>query len=69
MALSTDSTLGDILDDENGKAILEKHMPGVSSDPRIAMARGMTLKALMPLSQGMLNEEKLKAINDDLSKI
>ena len=44
MALSVDSKLGDILADEKGKAVLEKHMPGISTHPQLAMAKGMTLK-------------------------
>lgn len=69
MAFSIDSTLGDILADENGKAVLEKHLPGVSSMPGLDMAKGMSLKALAPFSQGRLTEDVLNAINEDLGKI
>ncbi len=69
MALSIDSTLGEILADEKGKAVLEKHLPGVSTNPAIAQARGMSLKAIAPMSQGMINDDMLKAIAEDLSKI
>ncbi len=69
MALSIDSTLGEILDDEKGKAVLEKHLPGVSANPAIAQAKGMTLKAIAPMSQGMISDDMLKAISEELSKI
>ena len=69
MALSIDSTLGDILGDEKGKAVLEKHMPGVSTHPQLAMAKGMTLKQIASMSQGQISQAVLDAINEDLSKI
>ena len=69
MTLSIDSTLGEILDDERGKAVLEKHLPGVSTNPDVAQVRGMALKALAPMSQGMINDDMLKAISEELSKI
>lgn len=69
MALSIDSTLGEILADEKGKAVLEKHLPGVSSMPQIEMAKGYSLKVIAPMSQGQITDEMLKAIAEDLSKM
>jgi len=69
MAFSTDSTMGEILNDEKGKAILEKHMPGVSNDPRTAMGRGMTLKQLAHFIPGQITPAVLQAIDADLKKI
>ena len=69
MALSIDSTLGEILADEKGKAVLEKHLPGVTSMPEIDMAKGYSLRAIAPMSQGLITDEMLKAIAEDLSKI
>jgi len=69
MALSIDSTLGEILADEKGKAVLEKHLPGVTAMPGIDMAKGYSLKAIAPMSQGQITDEMLKVIGDDLSKI
>lgn len=69
MALSIDSTLGDILADEKGKAVLEKHLPGVSSMPGLDMAKGYSLKAIAPMSQGRITDEMLNAIAEDLSKL
>jgi hypothetical protein len=69
MAFSTDSTLGEILDNEKGKAVLEKHMPGVSKDPRTAMGRGMTLKQIAAFMPGQITPALLQAIEEDLKKI
>ncbi len=68
-ALSIDSTLGEILADEKGKAVLEKHLPGISSGPRIELAKVYPLKAMASMSQGQIADETLEAIAEDLSKI
>jgi hypothetical protein len=69
MAFSTDSTLGEILDDEKGKAVLEKYMPGVSKDPRVAMGRGMTLKQIATFLPAQITPALLQAVDEDLKKI
>lgn len=69
LALSIDSTLGEILADKKGKAILEKHLPGLSSAPRIEMAKVYSFKGMASMSQGQITDETLKAIAEDLSKI
>jgi hypothetical protein len=51
MAFSLDTKLGDLLDNDLAKSILEKHAPGITSNPMIAFAKGMTLKALLSMPQ------------------
>jgi hypothetical protein len=46
-----DSKLGDILDDTRAVDILEKHAPGISKNPMIGFAKGMTLKTLLEMPQ------------------
>ena len=69
MALSIDSKIGDILANPQGKAVLDKHMPGFSTNPQMAMAKGMALKAVAPMSGGKITPAMLKAIDDDLKKL
>lgn len=69
MALSIDSKIGELLADEQAKAILEKYLSGLSNHPQLAMAMGMSLRAVAPMSQGMVTEEILQAIEADLSKL
>ncbi len=68
-ALSTNSTLGTILADERAKAILDKHAPGVSTDPRRDQGMGMSLRAIAPYARELLTDEVLKALDEDLSKL
>jgi hypothetical protein len=69
-SLSVDSTIGDILADEKGKAVLAKYVPAdVLSSPQVEMAKGMTLRVMAPMSQGLITDEILQSIEEDLSKI
>jgi hypothetical protein len=69
MALTIDSKIGDLLADPKAKAILEKHLPGISTNPQMAMAKGMTLKVIAPMSKGTITPDKIKAIEADLKKL
>ena len=68
MALTIDSKIGELLADPKTKAILEKHMPGISTNPQMAMAKGMSLKVVAPMSGGQITPDKIKAIEADLKK-
>lgn len=51
MAVTLDTTLGQILDDPQAKAVLDTYLPGASSNPMIAMGRNMTLKMILAMPQ------------------
>jgi hypothetical protein len=51
MAYTLDTKLGDILKDTHAVEILERHAPGISKNPMIGMAKGMTLKSLLAMPQ------------------
>lgn len=69
MAATVESPMAVLLADDSIKIILEKHCPGMTSDPRMKMARAMTLKQIMPLSQGRITTSKIEAISEDLAKL
>lgn len=69
MAVTINSTLKELLADPKAKAILEKHFPGFSGNPQLQMAMGMTLKQIKPFSQGLVTDEKLKLVEQELTKI
>jgi len=41
MALTLDSKIADLLANPKAKAILDKYLPGFSTNPQMAMAKGM----------------------------
>ena len=69
MSFSIESKLGDLLDNEATKAILEKHLPGISSHPQIAMGKGFALSMVAKFSGGLITEEALGKIAAELSAV
>ncbi|MBN2977184.1 hypothetical protein PSH66_10855 [Pseudomonas sp. FP597] len=69
MGYSIESTLGELLDNAETKAILEKHLPGISNHPQITMGRGFALKAIAPFSGGLVNEAVLGQVDVDLKQL
>lgn len=69
MAYSIQSNLGDLLDNEATLAILEKHLPGISSHPQIGMGRGFGLAMVAQFSGGLISQEALDKIDADLQAL
>ena len=69
MAFNADSTLRQVLADPKAKAVLEKHVPGMSNHPLLGMAMGMSLKMVASFPQAGISPDKYKAILDDLAKL
>lgn len=51
MAFSLESKVGELLKDPNAVKVFEKYAPGISKNPMIGLAKGMTLKALLAMPQ------------------
>jgi hypothetical protein len=51
MAYTLDSKVGELLKDPEAVKIFDKYAPGVSKNPMLGLAKGMTLKALLELPQ------------------
>lgn len=67
---STDDTdIGTLIDNPATKAILEKHIPGMTTSDQIDMARSMTLKAIQQYASDMVTDERLAAIDADFAKL
>ncbi|MBI5334203.1 MAG: hypothetical protein HZB72_06380 [Burkholderiales bacterium] len=69
MSYSIESKLGDLLDNEQTKAILEKHMPGISTHPQIGMGRGFPLSVVANFSGGLITKEILEKVNAELAAL
>ena len=61
--------LGDLLANPDTKAVLEKHMPGISTSPEIEPVKGLSLKAIQPFAPDRLPDALLAAIDADLAKV
>lgn len=51
MPYTLDTKVGDILKDTRAVDVLEKYAPGVSRNPMIGLAKGMTLRSLLAMPQ------------------
>ncbi|AKJ27467.1 hypothetical protein [Caldimonas brevitalea] len=69
MPYSTRTQLGELLDNEQTKAVLEKHMPGIAAHPQIAMARGFPLATVAQFSGGLITQEMLDAVDAELAPL
>ncbi|WP_420381791.1 hypothetical protein [Novosphingobium sp.] len=66
---TSDTDIGTLLDDPAAKAIVEKHIPGMTTNPQIDMARSMTLKAIQAYAASDVTDERLAAIDADFAKL
>ena len=72
MAYTMDTKVGDILKDTQAVEVLEKHAPGVSKNPMIGMAKGMTLKAVVAMPQAKqagLTEDKVEKVLAEINAL
>lgn len=71
MAFTLDTTFGEILENPQAKAILDQYIPGASSHPMVAMAKGMSLKMILAFPQAAqlgLTQEKAEEILVEINK-
>jgi hypothetical protein len=71
MAYTLNSTLGEILDNPKAKAVLDQQLPGVSTHPMVAMARGMSLNMILSMPQAAqlgLTKDKAEALLVEVNK-
>lgn len=66
---TAETQIGTLLDDPAAKAIVEKHIPGMTTNDQIDMARGMTLKAVQQYAPDDVTDERLAAIDADFAKL
>ncbi|MCY3903502.1 MAG: hypothetical protein OXF62_10685 [Caldilineaceae bacterium] len=72
MPYSIQSTLQELLSNEQAKAVIEKHMPGASTHPDLPMAMHMTLQQISYYPEAVqagLTQDKLQAIDAELKQL
>jgi hypothetical protein len=61
-----DSPLRDLLANPAAVAVLNRDLPGMTSDPRLEMAKSMSLRQIARFPDAHLNGAKLKMLEADL---
>lgn len=72
MAFTLDSTLGQLLDNPQAKAVVDQYLPGVSTNPMVAMAKGMSLRMILSMPQAAqfgLTQEKVDQVLVEVNKV
>lgn len=69
MAYDGNSKVGELLANETTKALLEKHLPGISTNPMTEMAKSFTLIQLGGFPQANLAPETIAALIADLAEV
>jgi hypothetical protein len=71
MKFTLDSTLGELIDNPQAKAVLDQQLPGVSTHPMVAMAKGMSLNTILAMPQAAqlgLTKDKAEALLAEVNK-
>jgi para-nitrobenzyl esterase len=63
------TTIGDLLANPAAKAVIEKDLPGLTADPRLQQAMGMTLTDIEPYSDGKITDDVLSKVQADFDAI
>ena len=70
MAYTLDTKVGELLKDTRAMEVLERYVPGISKNPMVSMASGMTLKSLLAMPQAQqygITEEKALAVLEEIN--
>ena len=66
---STRCTFNEILENEQGKAVLNKYLGDFSQKPMFEMMKGMKITTLATMAEDVFNEKMLYTLNKELIKI
>ena len=66
---SENTTIGELLSHKGATAVLERHLPGISTSPMVSMGKGFSLKQLVSIPQANISNELVLAIVAELSEI
>ena len=71
MEFTLDTKFGTLLENPQAKAIIDKHLPGVTTNPLVNIVKGMTLKMILAMPQAKqlgLTKEKVEKILLEINK-
>jgi hypothetical protein len=66
---TTDTDIGTLIDTATTRPILDKFLPGLSTNDQISMARSMTLRAIQPMAGDKISAESLDKMDVELAKV
>ena len=67
--LSVNSTVRELLEDDDARAVLERHLPGFAGNAQMGMAAGLSLIQVAGFGPEQITQERLAAIGADLATL
>jgi hypothetical protein len=71
MAFTLDTPFGTLLDNPQAKTVIDRYLPGVSTNPMIDMVKGMTINMILAMPQAAqlgLTKDKAEKILAEVNK-
>lgn len=65
--LSSNSTIADICANPEGKAVIDRDLPGLTERPEYDFFKHMSLKTLKSMSRGKMTDEDVAKVDADLA--
>ena len=65
----TTTRLGAMPEDPDVVAIMEKHAPGITSNPMLGMAKGMPAQQAVGMAGGMIGSDAVEAITAEIQAL
>ncbi|MFM8320954.1 MAG: hypothetical protein ACKOC5_08585 [Chloroflexota bacterium] len=72
MTFTMDTQLGELLNEPRVSPVLDKYVPGLASNPMVAMVKGMTLNQIISMPQAAqfgITREKVEALLAEANKV
>ena len=72
MAYTFDTPLGTIFDDQKARIVIDKYVPGASSNPMLGMVKSWNLNTILSMPQAAsmgLTRDKAEKLLSEINKI
>lgn len=66
---TAETSIGELIDNPQTKAIFDKYLPGVSSNDQFEMAKPMTLRQVQSYAPDQFTDETLAKMDAELAKV
>jgi hypothetical protein len=63
------ATVGQLLDDPEAKAIIDDAIPGVTTNPMVSMARGMSVASVLQMAGGRADATTVARLRERLEAL
>ncbi|MDO5534618.1 MAG: hypothetical protein Q4F65_08205 [Propionibacteriaceae bacterium] len=63
------TTVGQLLDDPDAVAVVERHYPGITGQPMVKMMRPVLARKALGMASGYVGDDELGAIRAELERI